>query len=157
MIDPANFRSVLGQFATGVTVVTANPDTGPVGLAIGSFTSVSLDPPLVGFLPGKTSSSWPSIERAGSFCVNIMGADQLDLVKVFASKQEDKFAGLEWRAGETGSPILDGVLAYIDCELHEVVEAGDHWFVMGLVKELEVVTDSEPMVFHRGRYGTFGE
>jgi flavin reductase (DIM6/NTAB) family NADH-FMN oxidoreductase RutF len=157
MIDSSSYRQVLGHFPTGVTVVTTMGDTGPSGMAIGSFTSVSLDPPLVGFLPGKTSSSWPAIEQQGRFCVNILAEDQEHVCRAFASKAEDKFAGIGWKpAGATGSPILDGVLAWIDCDVHEVVEAGDHWFVLGLVKELAVAREGKPLVFFRGGYGTFG-
>jgi flavin reductase (DIM6/NTAB) family NADH-FMN oxidoreductase RutF len=155
MIDSGLYRQVLGHFPTGVTVITSAPTSGPVGMAIGSFVSVSLDPPLVGFFAAVSSSSWPKIEAAGSFCVNVMTAEQLELVKGFASKSEDKFAGVDWRPALSGSPILSGALAFIDCEIYKVVEAGDHWFIMGQVTELGVSGDGQPMVFHRGTYGTF--
>ncbi|MEQ1786597.1 MAG: flavin reductase family protein [Acidimicrobiales bacterium] len=142
--DAAKFRQVLGHFPTGVTVVTAAPDTGPVGLAVGSFASVSLDPPLVAFFPDKGSSSWPKIEAAGSFCVNILGEQQEEVCRRFASKGDDKFAGLGWRPAASGAPLLDGVLAWIDCDIDSVVEAGDHYCVMG-----------GPLLFFRGGYGRF--
>ena len=154
MIDPATYRQVLGHFPTGVTVITAALTSGPVGMAVGSFTSVSLDPPLVGFLPGKTSSSWPGIEAAGTFCVNILADDQEHLCRVFASKAEDKFTGIGWTpAAGTGAPLLDGVLAWIDCKVEQVVEAGDHWFVIGRVLDLSVASEGKPLVFFRGGYG----
>jgi flavin reductase (DIM6/NTAB) family NADH-FMN oxidoreductase RutF len=156
MFDSAAFRQVLGHFVTGVTVITAAGPDGPVGMSIGSFTSVSLEPPLVGFLPGRTSTSWPDVEASGSFCVNILAADQEHLSRVFASKAADKFDGVGWRAAPaTGSPMLDGALAIIDCDIAEVVPAGDHWFVMGRVRELHVVRDTAPLVFYRGGYGQF--
>jgi flavin reductase (DIM6/NTAB) family NADH-FMN oxidoreductase RutF len=153
--DSARFRQVLGHFPTGVTVVTADPGGGPVGLTIGSFTSVSLDPPLVGFLPGKASTSWPDIERAGHFCVNVLGEDQADLCWRFARESDDKFAGLAWRPGRTGAPILDGVLAWIDCTIEAVLDGGDHWFVEGRVVDLDAPRDAGPLLFFRGKLGGF--
>jgi len=155
-IDEARFRQVLGHFPTGVTVVAAHPqDQPPVGLAVGSFFSVSLEPPLVGFCPGKSSSSWPRIETAGSFCVNVLADDQEDVARVFAGKAEDKFQGIGWKAGSSGSPILNDVLAWIDCTIADIHEAGDHYIVTGLVHELKVERERHPLVFFRGGYGTF--
>jgi flavin reductase (DIM6/NTAB) family NADH-FMN oxidoreductase RutF len=154
--DTAQFRQVLGHFPTGVTVVTAAPATGPVGLAVGSFASVSLDPPLIAFFPDRSSSSWPQIEAAGSFCVNILSEHQEVVCRRFATKGDDKFAGLGWRPARSGAPLLDGVLAWIDCDIDTVHEAGDHWIVVGHVRELEVGDESGgPLVFYRGGYGRF--
>ena len=153
--DSAKFRQVLGHFPTGVTVVTAAPEGGQVGLAVGSFASVSLDPPLVAFFPDRGSSSWPKIESAGAFCVNILAADQEDLCRRFASEADDKFAGLGWKPAGSGAPRLDGVLAWIDCDIDSVVEAGDHFCVMGRVRDLDVGHDGAPLLFYRGGYGRF--
>lgn len=153
--DSAKFRQVLGHFPTGVTVVTAAAEGGPVGLAVGSFASVSLDPPLVAFFPDKGSASWPRIEEAGAFCVNILAEDQEDVCRRFASKGDDKFAGLGWKPAGSGAPILDGTLAWIDCDIGDVVEAGDHYCVMGRVRGLDVSHDGAPLVFFRGGYGRF--
>ena len=153
--DQARFRQVLGHFTTGVTVVTAAPEEGPVGLAVGSFASVSLDPPLVGFFPDKTSSSWPKIEATGTFCVNVLAEAQEEVCRRFASKGDDKFSGLGWHAAGSGSPILDGVLAWIDCDIDSVGEAGDHYFVLGRVRDLAVEHDGAPLLFFRGGYGRF--
>lgn len=153
--DDARYRTVLGHFPTGVTVITAAPDGVPVGMAVGSFSSVSLDPPLVAFFAGKGSSSWPKIEAAGSFCVNILAEAQEDLCRRFASKEEDKFAGLGWTTTASGSPLIGEVLAWIDCDIDSVTEAGDHWCVMGRVRDLGVGTDGGPLVFFRGGYGRF--
>jgi len=155
IFDSAKFRQVLGHFPTGVTVITAAPDSGPVGLAVGSFASVSLDPPLVAFFPDKGSSSWPLIEAAGTFCVNILAEDQEDVCRRFASKGDDKFAGLGWKPAGSGAPRLDGVLAWIDCDIDSVVEAGDHFCVMGRVRDLEVGHNGAPLLFFRGGYGRF--
>jgi flavin reductase (DIM6/NTAB) family NADH-FMN oxidoreductase RutF len=153
--DQARFRQVLGHFTTGVTVITAAAEEGPVGLAVGSFASVSLDPPLVGFFPDKTSSSWPKIESTGSFCVNVLGEAQEDVCRRFASKGDDKFRGLGWRPAGSGSPVLDGVLAWIDCDIDSVTEAGDHHLVLGRVRDLAVEHDGPPLLFFRGGYGRF--
>ena len=153
--DSARFRQVLGHFTTGVTVITAAGDAGPVGLAIGSFSSVSLDPPLVGFFPDKTSSSWPRIQAAGAFCVNILGEDQEDVCRRFAMKGDDKFAGLGWRPAGSGAPLIDDVLAWIDCDIESVTEAGDHYLVLGAVRDLGVADEGAPLLFFRGGYGSF--
>lgn len=154
--DSARYRQVLGHFTTGVTVITAVVEDGPVGMAVGSFSSVSLDPPLVGFFAGKTSTSWPKIELAGAFCVNILGEEQEDICRRFASKESDKFAGLGWSPAGSGSPQLDGAIAWIDCDIDQVVDAGDHVLVMGAVRDLDVGHDGPPLVFFRGGYGRFG-
>jgi 3-hydroxy-9,10-secoandrosta-1,3,5(10)-triene-9,17-dione monooxygenase reductase component len=153
--DATRFRQVLGHFPTGVTVVTGAANGTPAGLTIGSFTSVSLDPPLVGFFPGRTSSSWPVIDASGAFCVNVLSEHQHELCWRFAREIDDKFDGVAWRPGATGSPIIDGVVAWIDCDIDKVVEAGDHWFVMGRVRELGVEGDHGPMLFFRGQLGGF--
>jgi flavin reductase (DIM6/NTAB) family NADH-FMN oxidoreductase RutF len=155
-IDGARFRQVLGHFATGVTVITADTADGPAGLAVGSFTSLSLEPPLVAFCPDKRSSSWPKIKEAGSFCVNILAEDQEALCRAFASKGRDKFRGVGWEPASTGSPRLTGVLAWIDCTIEAVHDGGDHEICVGRVKELDVGEDHEgPLVFYRGGYGRF--
>lgn len=157
-VDPMEYRKTLGSYPTGVVIVTgagAGTD-GPVGLAVGSFTSVSLDPPLVGFLPDKGSTSWPKIHASGAFCVNVLAADQLDVCRVFASKAEDKYASVTWRAAATGSPVIAGVVAWMDCTLERVEEAGDHWFVLGRIEDMGVERDDVgPLLFFRGAYGDF--
>ena len=151
-VDPARFRQVLGHFPTGVSVITAMDGNQPVGLAIGSFFSVSLDPPLVGFCAAKSSSSWPRIRSAGAFSVNVLAEDQEDLCRVFASKVPDKFAGAGWARSGHGQPLLDGALASLDCDIDAVHEAGDHDIVIGAVRDLRVARESGPLVFFRGGY-----
>ncbi len=160
-LDPLLFRRVLGYFPTGVTVVTARTSDGaPVGITIGSFTSVSLDPPLVGFLPMIHSDRWPAIRATGSFCVNVLGADQGELCWQFArTTVEEPFDGVQWRPSTaTGSPILDGAIAWIDCSIEDVVVAGDHHFVTGRVLQLEHTepeSEPNPLLFFRGKLGEF--
>lgn len=152
------FRRVLGHFPTGVVIVTATAGGTPAGLSVGSFTSVSLDPPLVAVLPSRTSTSWPRISAAGSFCINILAASQETLCRTFAISGGDKFAGVRWRAAPSGAPILDGTLAWIDCDLDQSVAAGDHFIVLGRVRALGVEQDTvrTPLIFFQGGYGTFG-
>jgi len=152
-IDPAKFRQVLGHFPTGVTVITTDDDGVRTGLAVGSFFSVSLDPPLVGFCAGGQSTSWPKIREAGTFCVNVLGADQEDVCRVFAGKSDDKFAGIGYDAAPfSGAPRIKDVLAWIDCELEAVHPAGDHDIVIGRVRDLAVADEGHPLVFFRGGY-----
>ena len=152
-IDSAKFRQVLGHFPTGVTVITAvDADGTPVGFTIGSFVSVSLDPPLVGFLPGFSSKSWPEIAPSGSFCANILGADQGELCWRFAKESEGRFDGVDWTAAPSGSPILPGVIGWIDCTVEQTYEMGDHWFVLGRVQALHHEADvDDAMIFFRGK------
>lgn len=154
-LGEARYRQVLGHFPTGVAVVTARAEGVPVGMAVGSFTSVSLHPPLVAFCAGNGSSSWPRIRAAGAFCANVLAEDQEDVCRAFASKGTDKFAGLGWEASSTGSPRLDDALAWIDCDIDAVHDAGDHQICVGRVLEMDLGERGAPLVFYRGGYGRF--
>jgi flavin reductase (DIM6/NTAB) family NADH-FMN oxidoreductase RutF/AcrR family transcriptional regulator len=151
-VDSGRFRHVLGHFPTGVAVIAAVGPSGPAGMVVSSFTSVSLEPPLVAFLPDKSSTSWPEIRAAGSFCVNILSAGQEQLCAQFARKGGDKFAGTRWIAARSGAPILDGVMAWIDCELTQTFESGDHYIAIGRVLQLEAADIGAPLVFFQGGY-----
>jgi flavin reductase (DIM6/NTAB) family NADH-FMN oxidoreductase RutF/DNA-binding IclR family transcriptional regulator len=157
--DPTDtrwFRQVLGQYPTGVCVVTAaQADSARAGFVVGSFTSVSLAPPLIAFFPDRGSSSWPKIEQAGKFCVNILGADQEDVCRRFASRVPDKFEGVPTREADSGAPIIDGVVAWLDCSLESVTEAGDHFIVLGRVNALDLEAPGLPLLFFQGGYGRF--
>ncbi len=150
--DSARFRQVLGHFPTGVTVVAAATPDGPAGMAIGSFFSVSLDPPLVGFCVGKGSSTWPKVRDARRFCVNVLAADQEEVSRVFASSGADKFTGIGWDSSPLGAPRLHGALAWIDCELSAVHDGGDHEICVGAVRDLGVAREGGPLLFFRGGY-----
>ncbi|MBH0112619.1 flavin reductase family protein [Novosphingobium sp. YJ-S2-02] len=156
-IDPAEFRKVLGSYPTGVCVITALDGEKPAGMVVGSFTSVSLDPPLVGFFPDKSSSSWPLIEAHGHFAVNVMGSDQQDVCRSVSAKGAEKFVGVDYVVSDHNLPVIAGSIATIECKLYSVTEAGDHWFVLGEVLRMETTSEDAPMLFHRGRYGSFAE
>jgi len=156
-IDPAEFRKVLGSYPTGVCVITALDEGKPAGMVVGSFTSVSLDPPLVGFFPDKSSTSWPLIEKAGRFCVNVMSRDQQHVCRSVSAKGEAKFVGVEYVISDHDLPVIKDSIAAIECKMYSVTEAGDHWFVLGEVLRMETVREDDPMLFHRGRYGSFAE
>jgi flavin reductase (DIM6/NTAB) family NADH-FMN oxidoreductase RutF len=157
-IDSTLFRQVLGAYPTGVSVVTALGSGGePVGMVVGTFTSVSLDPPLVGFLPDRKSTSWPQIEAAGHFCVNVLASDQQEVCRQVSAKGPDKFVGVEYALSRHNLPIIANAIATIECSIHSVTEAGDHWIVLGNVLGMEITRDENPMLFHRGRYGGFAE
>ncbi|MFE8013859.1 flavin reductase [Streptomyces antibioticus] len=154
--DSQSFRTVLAHYPTGVAVVTARaPDGEPVGMVVGSFTSVSLDPPLVAFLPDKKSNSYARLSSARSFCVNVLAADQEDLCRRFASKTGRKFDGVDWRPGPSGAPVLSGAVAWIDCASDQVFDAGDHFIVLGRVTDLGVQNPTSPLLFFQGGYGAF--
>jgi 3-hydroxy-9,10-secoandrosta-1,3,5(10)-triene-9,17-dione monooxygenase reductase component len=154
-IDEARFRQVLGHFATGVTVVTCLAGDRPIGLAVNSFTSVSLDPPLVAFCVSARSSTWPQLREVGAFCVNILAEDQEALSRTFATHGLDRFMGVGWRPASSGAPILHGVLAWVDCAVEAEYAAGDHFLVIGRVRELGLAHEGRPLVFYRGGYGRF--
>ena len=155
-IDQARFRQVLGHFATGVTVVTGMADGYAVGLAVNSFTSVSLEPALVAFCVADASSTWPRLRTGNAFCVNILSDDQEVLSRAFATHGSDRFEGVGWRPAPSGAPILAGVLAWVDCTIDAEHQAGDHLIVVGRVRELDLEHEGRPLVFYRGGYGRFG-
>lgn len=155
-IDTALFRETLGYFPTGVVVITSIDETGqPVGMVVGSFTSVSLDPPLVAYLPTRSSASYAKLRTSSTFCVNVLSADQQDLCGLFASRTADKFAGLDWTTGPHGSPILPGTIGWIECEVAEELDGGDHHIVIGRVLDLAVERATLPLLFFQGGYGRF--
>lgn len=151
-IDPAHFREVLGHFSTGVVVVTASEKGTPVGMSAQSVVSLSLDPPLVLFCPARSSTTWPRIRAAGRFAINILAADQEALSVGFSRSGVDKFAGVDWQPGHTGSPLLAGALGHVECTLERVYDGGDHEIVLGRVVDLAVRRDARPLVFFRGAY-----
>jgi 3-hydroxy-9,10-secoandrosta-1,3,5(10)-triene-9,17-dione monooxygenase reductase component len=145
-IDPVTFRHVLGQFCTGITIITTVHDDAPIGFACQSFAALSLDPPLVLFCPTKMSRSWQAIEASGKFCVNVLHENQKDV--------SARFGGIDWSPSALGSPVIDGTLAHIDCAVNSVHDGGDHFVVFGAVHSLSEIPKKKPrpLLFYRGEY-----
>lgn len=149
----AQLRQVLGHFATGVTIVTGlDGGDAPVGFACQSFTSVSLEPPLVLFCADRAGRSWPRMRDTGAFCVNILRHAQQGLVDRFGSRAGARFDGLDWHLSPYGAPALPGVLARVHCDVETVHVTGDHDVVVGRVLDLELVEPGRPLLFYRGRF-----
>jgi flavin reductase (DIM6/NTAB) family NADH-FMN oxidoreductase RutF len=153
-IDATAYRHVLGHFPTGIAIITANSEQGPVGMACNSLTSVSLDPPLIAVCPARTSETWPRIRRAGHFLVNIMASHQEQTTRRFARKGTDRFESIAARH-DSRAIALDDALAWIDCRFEAEHEAGDHTIAVCRVLHLEACGDQSPLVFYKGDYGTF--
>ncbi|TQF74546.1 flavin reductase family protein [Rhodococcus spelaei] len=151
--DPAELRRIMGQFASGVTVVTGLDEDGPVGFACQSFASVSLDPALVLFCADHRGRAWPRIRRTGRFTVNVLAESQSDVCGRFGSSRGAKFDGLDWERSRWETPSLHEVLVRVHAEVDAVHLAGDHDVVLGRVLELESVREDRPMVFFRGGFG----
>ncbi|CCG05764.1 flavin reductase family protein [Blastococcus saxobsidens] len=153
IVDPRLMREVLGHFASGVTVVTADAPEGPIGFTCQSFSSLSLDPPLVALAPARTSRTWARLRDIGRFCVNVLAEGQDAVSQNFARSGADKFAGVRWTPSAHGSPVLEDVVAWIDGELWAEYDGGDHTIVVARVLDLDAAPDRRPLLFHRGAYG----
>jgi flavin reductase (DIM6/NTAB) family NADH-FMN oxidoreductase RutF len=155
-IDPADLRRALGTFATGVTVVTTlDADGVPRGFTANSFTSVSLEPPLILVCLANTAASCPVFRAAKCYAVNILSENQKAVSTAFSSPTADRFALVDWRTRSTGSPVLTGVAAWLDCRMHEVVDAGDHCILIGRIVDYDYAASS-PLGYCRGAYVSFG-
>lgn len=148
------FRRILGHYPTGVCAVMAMEPNGPVGMIAGSFTSVSLDPPLVGFLPDRKSTTWPKLQATGRFCVNVLSDRQQAVCNSLSSKMEDKFQAVPYKLSPAGLPIPEGAIAWIDCTILAVHEADDHYIVIGEVESLDADPVRPPLIFHQGTFGS---
>jgi 3-hydroxy-9,10-secoandrosta-1,3,5(10)-triene-9,17-dione monooxygenase reductase component len=149
-------RAVLSHYPTGVALITGvrpSPGDSPLGMVVGTFTSVSLDPALVGFLPARTSTTWPRIRASGRFCVNVLGADQQRVCEAFLRRDDDRW-NMPCRSTPSGCLVLPEALAWFDCDLAAQTDAGDHWFVTGAVRSSGVLRSGPPLLYVRGRYAT---
>ena len=155
MASGASLRSVMACFPTGVTVVAARSGSGaPIGLTVNSFTSVSLDPPLVLVCISHGASSHDSIIGARGFTVSVLSAAQAEVAQRFATRpSEGRFAGVEWRAAPSGHPVIEGAAAWLDCAIHEVIPAGDHSILLGRTTAWGAGVEPA-LVFHRGVMGS---
>jgi 3-hydroxy-9,10-secoandrosta-1,3,5(10)-triene-9,17-dione monooxygenase reductase component len=151
--DVRSFRDALSRFATGVAFVTAAPDGEPAGLIVNSLTSVSLEPPLVSFAPARSSLTWTRMRHARRFGVNVLGRQHERFAKRATPPGADRFAGLYWKPGHGGVPLLTDALACLECEIVAEHPAGDHWIVLGHVKALHTSPCRDPLVFFAGAFG----
>ncbi|GII00098.1 flavin reductase family protein [Planobispora takensis] len=155
-VDAEGYRRALAVHAAGVVVITARSGDAPVGLTATSFSSVSLDPPLVSFYVDRGSTTWPRLRAAGHFAVNVLASDQAELATRFASRGVDRFAApTRWSPGPLGAPLLRDVSAHLICLPHETAEVGDHTLVVGLVVEAVADGPGRPLLYHQGRFGRF--
>jgi flavin reductase (DIM6/NTAB) family NADH-FMN oxidoreductase RutF len=153
-LDSGDFRQAVGSFTTGVTVVTTCDDVGTrYGLTANSFASVSLEPPLVLFCVDQRAPSLEGFHRSQHFAINVLASDQEEIARRFAQPAEDKFAGLAWRVGIFGAPLLDRCLAHIECSFEHLHPSGDHEIIIGRVHRVRFYA-GEPLTFHRSRFGT---
>jgi 3-hydroxy-9,10-secoandrosta-1,3,5(10)-triene-9,17-dione monooxygenase reductase component len=152
-VDPVLFRNVLSHFASGVVVVTGIADGRPAGLTCQSFTSLSLEPPMVLFCPSKASTSWPQLATAPCLCVNILSHGQRALSDAFARSGTDKFTGVGWTpTPHSGAPALDGAVAHIEAHVVACLDGGDHYIVTCLVKSIAATAGRAPLLYYRSRY-----
>jgi flavin reductase (DIM6/NTAB) family NADH-FMN oxidoreductase RutF/DNA-binding IclR family transcriptional regulator len=155
-IDPVRYREVMGHYPTGVTVVTGTAEDGsPVGMVVGTFTSVSLSPPLVAFLPTTSSQTFARLRTAAAYCINVLAHDQVDLCRAMAGSGPDKFAGVRWRPSGLGAPMLSDAVAHIHCLPQRIIEAGDHYIALCEVRAMDVNRQVTPLLFFQGGYGGF--
>jgi len=151
----AEFRAALGTFATGVTIVTArNAGGAPVGITANSFASVSLAPPLVLWSLARVAGSMPAFEQGSHYAINILASDQHELATRFATRSVDRFAGVPFRDGRGGAPVLEGTAAAFECFNRSRYEEGDHVIFVGEVEHCERRDGAQPLIFHGGRYFT---
>lgn len=153
-VDPLRMREVLGHLPTGVTIVAASTPDGEVGMTVGSLTSVSLEPPMIAFFPDRRSDTWPQIAAQGAFCVSVLARDQAELSSRFAKKGSPRFEQVAWEPAPSGHPAIEGAVAWIDCHVDKVVDAGDHFGVFAAVDGLDVHPERRhsPLVFFRGNF-----
>jgi len=152
VVDPARFRRVLGALPTGVTVITSYGTGTAIGMTCNSFTSASLDPPLVALFPAKSSTTWPLIRESGAFCVNVMAEHHQGMTRLFASRGVDRFGSGEYDQRLCGPGIPDAI-AWIDCQIVAEHDVGDHTIAVAEVVELDARDDATALVFWRGTYG----
>ena len=152
--DARSFRDALGRLPTGVVFITASPDGEPAGLIVNSFTSVSLEPPMVSFSPSRDSLTWSRMRRTGRFGVNVLGQQHERFAKRATPAGADRFAGLNWTLGPGGTPQVTDALASLECSIVAEHPTGDHWIVVGLVDDLHTSPVRDPLVFFAGAFRT---
>lgn len=156
-IDLNDFKKAVGSFVTGITVVSATSKLGPVGFTCQSFTSLSLNPPMILISVAKTSRTYSTISQCKRFCVNILGVDAEVIARDFAEVEpETRFVKHPWKMNSGGNPVLEAALAWLDCDLSEAIDVEDHLIILGRVMALGCSENStEPLAYFRGNFGGF--
>jgi 3-hydroxy-9,10-secoandrosta-1,3,5(10)-triene-9,17-dione monooxygenase reductase component len=152
--DPREFRTTLGHYASGITIISGREDGEPIGFTCQSFYSVSVAPPLVSFSVMLNSTTYPRIRETGAFGVNVLSHEQHEISNQFARKGTDKWAGIDWEPSDHGNPIIAGTLMWLDCEIYAEYEAGDHYIVIGHVREMSPPDwhTGQPLLYFKGQY-----
>lgn len=154
--DPARYREVLGHYPTGVVIVTGvHPDGEALAMIVGTFTSVSMEPPLVAFLPMRSSRTFARLSECESMCINVLTDGQEQVGRTIAGRHEDKLRDIDWEPCASGAPMLSGSLAWLDVHLERVVEAGDHHIAICAIDDMAVNNPKAPLIFFQGGYGGF--
>ncbi|MFI6956602.1 flavin reductase family protein [Nocardia sp. NPDC050408] len=152
-LSDVEFREAVAHFCSGITVLTATVDGAPVGMTCQSFFSLSIDPMLVAFSVAKTSTTYPVIRAAGRCCVNVLAHDQAGVSRQFARSGTDKWSGIRWdHSRHLDNPVIDGVLAWFDCEIETEYEGGDHLIILGKVRGLGARSEARPLLYYRSAY-----
>lgn len=151
----SHYRSVFGAVPTSVAIIAALHGGGPVGMSVGSFVSVSLDPPIVGFFIAQSSTTWPRIREVGRFTASVLASSQAETSNLFAARDRDRFSGCSWSDNRASGPVIDGSVAWFDCAIHSTTAAGDHDLVLGHVDAMWATAVPDPLVFHSGTYRGF--
>ncbi|WP_411721821.1 flavin reductase [Mycetocola sp.] len=154
-IDPRAFRDVMGHYPTGVVMVAAMIDDQPVGMVVGTFSSVSLEPPLVSFMPMTSSATYAKLRNSDAICISVFAHDQIQACRTLASKDPEKFNKVAWTLSPYGVPQIDGAVAHIHGRITQEVEAGDHFITLVAVDELAVARPITPLLYFQGGYGGF--
>ena len=156
--EPRDFRETLGHYPSGITVIAGHDGNRPIGFTCQSFYSVSMEPPLISFSVMKTSTSYPPIRATGQFSVNVLAGHQTSISNQFARSGTDKWSGVTWRPSGAGNPLIQGSLMWLDCATHAEYEAGDHFIVVGQVRETSdhAAEHEVPLLYYRGRYRRLG-
>ena len=151
-------RRAFSAFPTGVVAVGAvGADGAPIGMAVNSFTSISLDPPLVAISVANTSRTWPQFENVASIGLSVLGHAQESVSRQLSAREGDRFAGIDWQADDDGAVHFPGAALWLSCTVHSLLPGGDHTIVLLEVSEVDYFADVEPLVFHHSRYRTIGE
>lgn len=154
--DPQLFRDVLGHYPTGVVIVTGvHPDGEALAMVVGTFTAVSMEPPLVAFLPMRTSRTFSRLAECDSMCINVLTGEQETVGRTIASRRSNKLEDVRWNPSPSGSPILAESLAWLDVSLDQTIEAGDHWIALCQIQDMAVNNPKAPLIFFQGGYGSF--